>query len=199
MLRGSRAIAPVVLTWAALLCGCVHQPTRPSAPIPADLAQLERWQSHGRIAVSAAENGGSGSFTWNQSRDQSNVDIHGPIGIGSVNLKLHGDASRPQVELRTAKGAVFEGDAAWHELEASLGAPVPAGYLRYWMLGLPAPGEHQWISQDPQGASTLEQSGWRIEYQQYSADSGARVPTRIRAVNGDARIRIVIDAWQLGR
>lgn len=197
-MRGLRAIAPVLI-WAAVLSGCAHQPTRPSGPIPSDLGQLEHWQSRGRIAVSATENGGSGSFTWNQDRDQSNVDIHGPIGIGSVNLKLRGEASRPQVELRTAKGEVFEGDAAWRELEASLGASVPAGYLRYWMLGIAAPGEHQWISQDPQGSSTLEQGGWRIEYQQYSADPGARVPTRIRAINGDARVRIVIDTWQLGR
>jgi len=196
---GLRAIAPGALAIAMLLSGCVHQPTRPSGPVPADLGQLEHWQSHGRIAVSAADSGGSGSFTWNQDRDQSNVNIHGPIGIGSVNLQLRGDPSSPHVELRTAKGQVFEGDAAWRELEASLGAPVPAGYLRYWMLGLPAPGDHQWISQDPQGSSTLEQSGWRIEYQQYSADAGARVPTRIRAVSGDARVRIVIDAWQLGR
>ena len=199
MIRRSRAFAPGALALAMLLSGCVHQPTRPSGPIPADLAQLEHWQSHGRIAVSAAESGGSGSFTWNQERDLSNVDIHGPIGIGSVNLKLRGDPSRPEVELRTGKGQVFEGDAAWRELEASLGAPVPAGYLRYWMLGLPAPGDHQWIAQDPQGSSTLEQSGWRIEYQQYSVDAGARVPTRIRAVSGDARVRIVIDTWQLGR
>ena len=199
MLPRLRAIAPTALLWAGLLSGCAHQPTRPSGPLPADLSQLEHWQSRGRIAVSAAENGGSGSFTWNQDRDQSNIDIHGPIGIGSVNLKLRGDPSRPQVELRTAKGEVFEGDAAWRELEATLGASVPAGYLRYWMLGIPAPGDHQWISQDPQGSSTLEQSGWQIEYQQYSEDRGARVPMRIRAVSGDARVRIVIDAWQLGQ
>jgi outer membrane lipoprotein LolB len=199
MLSRLRAIAPAVLMSAALLSGCAHEPTLPSVPIPADLAQLDRWQAHGRIAVSGAENGGSGSFNWQQLRDQSNIDIHGPIGIGSVDLKLRGSPSDPQVELRSANGQVFAGDAAWRELEARLGAPVPAGYLRYWMLGLPAPGDHQWISQDPQGSATLEQSGWEIEYQQFSADPGARVPMRIRAVNGTARVRIVIDSWQLGR
>jgi outer membrane lipoprotein LolB len=198
MLRRLRAIVPAALACATVLSGCAHQPTRSSEPLPADLAQLEHWQSHGRIAVSAAGSGGSGSFTWEQERDQSNVDIHGPIGIGSVNLRLRGAPEHPQLELRTAKGDVFQGDAAWSELEASLGAPVPAGFLRYWMLGLPAPGEHRWLAQDPQG-STLEQSGWQIEYQQYSDSSGARVPMRIRAVSGDARVRIVIDTWHLGR
>jgi outer membrane lipoprotein LolB len=194
-----RTILPAGLMWATLLSGCAHQPTRPAGPIPADLMQLERWQAHGRIAVSATESGGSGSFTWQQVRDQSDVHIRGPIGIGSVNLQLRGDIKHPQVELHSANGEVFQGDAAWRELEARLGAPVPAGYLRYWMLGLPAPGEYQWLAQDPQGSSTLAQSGWQIEYQQYSETSGSRVPMRIRAANGDARVRIVIDAWQLGR
>jgi outer membrane lipoprotein LolB len=66
-------------------------------------------------------------------------------------------------------------------------------------LGVPALGQYQWLSQDPQGSATLEQSGWQIEYQQYSDDAGARVPKRIRAANGQARVRIVIDSWQLGR
>ncbi|HEU4652992.1 MAG TPA: lipoprotein insertase outer membrane protein LolB [Steroidobacteraceae bacterium] len=199
MIRCMRALAPVIAAFVALLSGCAHQPTLPTGPIPADLSQLERWQAHGRIAVSGPENGGSGSFNWQQQRDRSDIAIHGPIGIGSVNLKLHGNANDPKVELRTTKGEVFEGDMAWRELEARLGAPVPAGYLRYWMLGLPAPGEYQWLSQDPQGSATLEQSGWQIEYQQYSDDPGARVPKRIRAANGLARVRIVIDSWQLGR
>jgi outer membrane lipoprotein LolB len=194
-----RSIAASALLFAAMLAGCAHQPTRPSGPIPADLAQLDRWHARGRIAVSGAENGGSGSFDWEQQRDFANVDIHGPIGIGSVNLKLRGDAAHPRVELRSSKGESFAGDAAWRELEARLGAPVPAGYLRYWMLGLPAPGEHRWIAQDPQGSATLEQSGWQIEYQQYSDDPGARVPVRIRALSGAARVRIVIDRWRLGQ
>jgi outer membrane lipoprotein LolB len=149
--------------------------------------------------VSGTENGGSGSFDWQQQRDVSDVAIHGPIGIGSVNLKLRGDAAHPRVELRSSNGQSFEGDAAWRELEARLGAPVPAGYLRYWMLGVPAPGEHQWLARDPQGSATLEQSGWQIEYQQYSDDPGARVPVRIRALNGAARVRIVVDQWHLGQ
>jgi outer membrane lipoprotein LolB len=194
-----RSIAAGALVFAAMLAGCAHQPTRPSGPIPADLTQLDRWHAHGRIAVSAAQNGGSGSFDWEQQRDFSNVDIHGPIGIGSVNLKLRGDATHPRVELRSSKGESFEGDAAWRELETRLGAAVPAGYLRYWMLGLPAPGDHQWLTEDPHGSATLEQSGWQIEYQQYSDDPGARVPVRIRASNGAARVRIVIDRWRLGQ
>jgi outer membrane lipoprotein LolB len=121
------------------------------------------------------------------------------VGIGSVQFEVDGSADDPEVKLRTSDGTTLESQAAWDELEHRLGAPVPAGSLRYWILGIAAPGEHEWHPADAQGMTALDQAGWRIEYQQYSAESGARVPTRIRAASGDTRVRIVIDRWQLGR
>ena len=44
----------------------------------------------------------------------------------------------------------------------------------------------------------LEQDGWRIEYR-YSDEFGARLPTRIRAASGEARVRIAIDRWSFDR
>ena len=90
-------------------------------------------------------------------------------------------------------------DAAWDELETRLGASVPAGNLRYWMLGLAAPGEHEWHEPGSDGVVTLQQGGWRIDYQRYSTEPGARVPVRMSASNGEARVRIVVDRWQLGQ
>ena len=127
------------------------------------------------------------------------MQIRGPVGVGSVRLELHGDPSSPALTLETADGRKLESTAAWDELEARLGAPVPAGNLRYWMLGLAAPGEHQWHEPGPDGVVTLEQGGWRIDYQRYSTEPGARVPVKISASNGAARVRIVVDRWQLGQ
>ena len=77
---------------------------------------------------------------------------------------------------------------------------MPAGNLRYWMLGLAAPGEHRWHEPTADGVVTLEQGGWRIDYQRYSTEPGARVPVKHDARrNGDARVRIVVDRWQLGQ
>ena len=90
-------------------------------------------------------------------------------------------------------------EAAWDELEARLGAAVPAGQLRYWMLGLAGARRARWIEASEDGVTTLEQSGWRIDYQRFSTDPGARVPVRMRAASGDARVRIVVDRWRLGQ
>ena len=147
------------------------------------------------MGVSGAQGGGSGSFEWVQDQDRADIQIRGPVGIGSVKLQVSGNEDDPDVTLQTGDGVILQAQAAWDELEARLGAPVPAGRLRFWMLGLAAPGEHRWL----ETPRTLEQDGWSIEYQQFSSDAGASVPTRMRARSGATNVRIVIDRWQLGQ
>jgi outer membrane lipoprotein LolB len=190
----------IVLLCFALLAGCATTPSgRPGTALPENLQDLDRWQARGRLGVSGPETGGSGSFDWQQHGDRADVQIRGPVGVGSVRLHLKGEGARPQLKLETANGQTLESDAAWSELEARLGAAVPAGNLRYWMLGLAAPGEHQWHENNEEGVVTLEQGGWRIDYQRYSSDPGARVPVKLQAVSGAARVRIVVDQWRLGQ
>ena len=188
-----------VLLLSGALAGCAS--TRPGAggPIPQDLSELNRWQAHGRLGVSGPDSGGSGSFDWQQRGDRADIRIRGPVGVGSVRLQMEGGADRPDLRLETGNGQTLESDDAWRELEARLGAPVPAGSLRYWMLGVAAPGEHRWLEPAADGTKTLEQGGWRIDYQRYSEEAGARVPVKFRAVSGDARVRIVVDRWLLGQ
>lgn len=182
---------------AALLGGCVTaKAPRTETPAPAaDPAQLKNWRATGRIAVSGEGGGGSGSFDWQQRADEADVQIRGPVGIGSVTLQLRGDPENPQLRLQTGD-QVLESEQALQELEARLGAAVPAGRLRYWMLGVAAPGQHQWSQPDAKGAVALEQDGWRIDYQRYSDEFGSRVPVRMQANSGSARVRIVIDRWR---
>lgn len=193
------------LSWPALamVCliaaGCATAPTAPGTAIPPDLKDLDRWQARGRLGVSGSENGGSGSFEWRQRGDVANVQIRGPVGIGGVHMEMRGSGATPGLTLETSDGLKLESDAAWAELQNRLGTSVPAGNLRYWMLGVAAPGEHRWHEENEHGVVTLEQDGWRIDYQRYSDEPGARVPMRITATSGDARVRIVVDRWQLGQ
>jgi outer membrane lipoprotein LolB len=184
-----------------LICaGCAVTPKQPTgAPASVDLGQLDAWQARGRLGVSGPETGGSGSFEWQQRGDRTDLQIRGPVGVGSVRLQLRGDPASPDLKLETSDGRKLESDDAWNELEARLGASVPAGSLRYWILGLAAPGEHRWHEPTSDGVVTLEQGGWRIDYQRYSTEPGARVPVKMSASNGAARVRIVVDRWRLGQ
>jgi outer membrane lipoprotein LolB len=182
----------------ALFAGCTATAPR-TPPAPVSIESLDHWQARGRIGISGTEGGGSGTFEWQQQADVAKVQIRGPVGIGSVQLQVQGDAANPQLQLKTGDGATLESDAAWSELEARLGANLPAGNLRYWLLGLAAPGEHEWSAANDAGETSLQQQGWRIDYQRYSNEFGAKLPSRLRATSGSARVRIVIDRWQLDR
>jgi outer membrane lipoprotein LolB len=176
-----------------LVSACVAPVPRSEGPEQAvDLATLSQWRATGRMAVAADGSGGSGSLDWEQQGNQTRIRIQGPIGIGGMNLVLEGDA----VQLEASDGRRLESQAAWTELEARLGAPVPARNLRYWMLGIPAPGPSQWRSEA--SPKTLEQDGWVIVYERSILQSGAQLPTRLTATSGASRVRLVIDRWVLG-
>jgi outer membrane lipoprotein LolB len=185
-----RLASPVsIVAIVAVLTGCASAPkldvhTR-------DPAHLQAWQANGRMAVAGANGGGSGSFTWRQTGSAAVVQLRGPIGIGSLRLLIDDQALRIDI----GDGQILESAAAEAELASRLGAEVPAQSLRYWLLGLPAPGEHAWLQTGDTAA--LEQNGWRIDYQKYAVNSGARLPAKFVAVSGPAKVRIVIDRWRL--
>ena len=193
-------LAALLIAVLAIASGCQTPAPRPTtSPAPErDLHDIDRWQASGRLGVASREGGGSGSFDWQQRGDHAEVQIRGPAGIGSVRMEVEGDPSAPRLRLETSDGQVLESEDAWHELEARLGATVPAGNLRYWMLGIAAPGEHRWLTREAEGTASLEQDGWRIDYQRYAQQPiGARVPMRIEATSGDTRVRIVVNRWRL--
>lgn len=194
MSPAQRAGIPLAaLGFALFLAACTTAPRIDGPQQPVDLATLQNWQASGRIAVAASGTGGSGSFDWEQQGTKTAVRIQGPVGIGGLRLELDGDA----VMLEASDGRRLQAEAAWVELEARLGAPVPARNLRYWLLGIPAPGEFQWLPAEPPLA-TLEQASWRIAYERFGDSSGTRLPTRLTATSGESRVRLIIDRWQLG-
>jgi len=175
---------------AAILAGCASSPPQPSVPLRAP-GDLQNWQASGRMAVSGAQDGGSGSFVWKQHGNAADVQLRGPIGIGSLALQIDDRA------LRIDTGEqVLEAAAANAELAARLGAEVPTQALRYWLIGQPAPGEHTWLQQTAD-AATLAQNAWRIEYQKYGVVDGVRMPLKLTASSGPAKVRIVVDRWKI--
>jgi len=186
LVRVGRAVVAVV---ALFVAACTTAPIVVDAP--RDVSDLGTWQVNGRMAVSGAEGGGSGSFIWRQEGDRSDVQLRGPLGVGSLRLTLDGEALR----IETADGQALEAEDAQAELKARLGASVPTAALRYWLLGRAAPGQHRLEATEQ--AAVLEQGGWHIDFQRFGVTGGARLPMRWVAVNGPAKVRVIVDKWQL--
>jgi outer membrane lipoprotein LolB len=185
--RVSRLSLPIFL--AIAIAGCAT--TRTTQNTVSDPADLHEWQASGRIAVSGANEGGSGSFTWQQQGADAIVQLHGPVGIGSLRIAL----SDTNIDIKTGDGHHYTADDAEAELADRLGAKVPAQDLRYWLVGVAAPGAHEWSN--AVDSATLVQHEWRIDYQRFGTTSGLRLPTKLVAASGSAKVRIVIDRWKL--
>jgi outer membrane lipoprotein LolB len=184
--HASRAVVLVSLILAA---ACKTVPTDSARSVSPET--LRFWQASGRIAVSGQDGGGSGSFVWRQQGEESDVQIRGPLGVGSLHLMLSDDA----LKVQTGDGQSLTATDAQAELESRLGATIPTHSLRYWFLGLPAPGEHD--LQAAVDSTTLQQESWRIDFQRYASTGGVRLPMRWVAVNGPAKVRVIVDKWQL--
>jgi len=183
---GARRIVCEVLLGAC----ATHTPRIENRASGVALASIESWHAKGRLGVSNGDKGGSGSFVWDQDKDRSTVQLSGPVGVGSVRLDLRGSA----LAIQTADGQAFESQAALDELRSRLGAEVPVEKLRYWIVGLAAPGPHRWLTD----GTELEQDGWHIAYQDFLEDAGVRLPTKLVASSGPARVRVLIDRWEMG-
>lgn len=174
-----------------LLAACMTQPqliTGVSNTRTADA--LHSWQARGRIGINAAQQSGSGGFTWAQQAALSEVQLRGPVGIGAFSLSLDGSA----LTIRGSDGTQYDADAALHELQLRLGTPLPVASLRYWLLGLAAPGEPRWLDDQH---NQLEQDGWQVTYEAWATRGELRLPVRLSLTRADARIRIVVQSWNL--
>jgi outer membrane lipoprotein LolB len=202
-LRATRAsLAAVVAVAALVLASCRTAPPTaiigPGADAPwpeqrSALEKFDRYSLEGRVAVAANGQGFSASLRYQQQPLRSNLALDGPLGIGGLRVALDGQ----DLEIATSRGEKLDGDAARAELERRLGFALPLSELRWWLLGVPAPGE---VSVD-QNADSGEirgftQSGWRVSINTRAAALGFSLPQRLTAEREGARLKLLVERWQ---
>jgi outer membrane lipoprotein LolB len=179
---------------ALALTGCAAPPRMPEGAIAPDPALLQQWTASGRLAVKAGDDGGSGAFVWSQDGATSRLDLRGPLGAGAVSLTV----APGTLSLADGAGRVLDAEAARTDLQARLGADLPWNHLRYWMLGVAAPGEGASVG-DATAAPlrVIEQSGWRLAYESFGTVQGISLPQRFSAERGRVRVRVIVDDWSV--
>lgn len=183
-----------------LLAGCSITPPRPQ---PLDnqqawqqhrqkLATLHDWRLSGRLGIQTGHEGWHLSLDWQQHNGDYTIRITAPLGQGSLLLK--GDAAG--VILETSDGESVSAQDPTLLLYQQLGWKVPVASLRYWVLGLPAPGAAVETVDEYGRLSHLQQSGWEIEFLDYEIQQGVELPGRVFINNHQAKVRLVIGEWQ---
>ena len=188
-----RRVAPLIV--AAVLAGCAAAPRM--APITGaaiDPLQVTEWTATGRLAIAVGPEGGSGSFTWLQHGGTTDLQLRGPLGAGSTRIVTDGQA----VTVTDANGISVDTEAARTRIRARLGTDLPLAEMRYWMLGLTAPGSVAQVRGGGPGSSrVIDQAGWTVIYDPFTTAHGWSVPARLTVASGAARIKVVMDDWRL--
>jgi outer membrane lipoprotein LolB len=186
-----------------LLAACAPAPTRPAVVVErerAEVMQAEReravaaapdWGFTGRVAVSTGGDGGSGRIEWTQRGADFDVRLSAPVTRQSWRLQRAGGSAR----LEGLEGGPREGTDAEALLFEATRWRLPVADLAAWVRGVRGPGTPATLEFDDAGRiKAIEQSGWRIEYGDWTAGP-LPMPTRVRAGQGDARVRLAIEAW----
>lgn len=194
-----RNISLLLLTLT--LAACSQTPPRPLPDInpqyswqlrQQQLQQLTHWQLSGRLAVQSEHEAWHMSLMWEQRSEHYSLNIIAPLGQGS--MRLHGDSN--QVMMITDEGETHTADNPERLLFQQLGWKVPVSALRYWVLGLPAPGSFQQKLDDFGRLTRLEQAGWEIRFHNYQPQGGVELPRKVFINNHLAKVKLVVSDWQ---
>jgi outer membrane lipoprotein LolB len=179
-----------------LLAACASLPTRP--PLLADqqrdfLQELAAFSFTGRAVMEGHD--ANPYIEWQQRRGVAKVRLTGPARVGGIRVEY--SAERLRIETGSA---VKRDDEAEHLLKTELGFVPPFESLRYWVLGLPAPGSPSVPVLDAGGQlQQMEQLGWVITYRRHvdveTAAGSLRLPALLTASREGLGLRLVIDRW----
>lgn len=188
---------------ALVLVGCAT--TRaPRTLLPpeaqeAALRDLDGFSMRGRANIRAGDEGFNvPSLEWKQDDDAASVKLSSSLG-GGITISWQPGSLR----LRSSRGQQFEGAEAEQVLRDELGFVPPFDALRYWVMGLEAPGEA--ATQRELGESgrldELTQQQWRIQYDEWMSVSspagGVQVPKRLTVTRDDLRLKVLARRWKL--
>ncbi len=141
------------------------------------IAKLENWKLSGKLGFRAPQQGGSAALNWTQEKDNYQLVLSGPFGVGSA--KIYGDDKTAEM----LYGDTIYRHRASQQLAMQLtGLPLPVNALSWWARGLPSPTLPS-ATDLATGADGLargfDQAGWQLSFSRYKQTDGGILPGKI--------------------
>lgn len=158
------------------------------------LSELHDWQAEGRIAVKQGNKGGNATFVWRQRGEHFDIKLFGPFGSGAVYIT----GNNQQVQLKEANGKIHTAQSPEALLQKVAGWQVPLSGLRYWLRGLPIPGDKMKKQRLGEGGTLthFQQDGWIIDYESYHHDNALPLPWKMQLINRKLKVKILVKSWK---
>ncbi|WP_413739013.1 lipoprotein insertase outer membrane protein LolB [Sodalis sp. RH21] len=196
-----------VLPLASLiLAACsVHTPTGPAKSQTSpewrqheqSVAQLTHYQTRGSFAYISGSQKVYARFNWQQTGpDRYRLLLTNPLG--STELDLNVQPGMAQVT--NNQGKKYISDNPQEMITKLTGMNIPLENLRKWMLGLP--GDASDFTLDDRGLLkqvNYDQDGhkWTVTYLGYRDDTQPALPANLELHQGEQRIKLKMDNWNL--
>jgi outer membrane lipoprotein LolB len=209
----TREFALAALVVIVALAGCRTAPVPTTVPGPgadapwpvqrAALEKLETWSLNGKVAVAANGQGFTANLRYHQQPRRADLALDGPLGIGGMRIAL----ADQSLAVTNSRGEALDGEAARAEIERRLGVALPLDELRWWLLGLPAPGPSE-VETAPGGDEVrgFVQNGWHVAIATRAPALGFALPQRLvvermrdaaaGTAGGGARLKLFVERWQ---
>jgi outer membrane lipoprotein LolB len=176
--------------------GCAGGRTRPAAVDTMHLAGLARWRLEGRIAVQTPDDAWQASLAWDHEGRQDRLLVSGPLNQGTVSIVLQDDL----ILINEGNGnerISRDPDALMKE---KLGFSIPLQSLRYWVLGISAPGEaSEELDVYPDGRlKHLKQAEWSLDYERYRDWDRFVLPQKVLIQGRSLKLKLFADEWTVG-
>ena len=156
------------------------------------LAAFSRFSFLGRLALRTSQDALNARIRWRQDGDEYRIRMGGLIGEAAFELR----GGTEGVELRAQDG-VHRADSPEALLREHTGWSFPLQGLRYWVLGVTAPGAAvEALELDHEGRPEhFFQSGWRIVYRRYVGVRDIALPERLDLERARLEARLVVGRW----
>jgi len=193
MARLARRLSKLLALLPALaLFGCAAPMPREALGPGTEPALIKGFQLSGRIAVKYDDQGFSGGLRWQRSGESDDLLFLSPLGQGVAHVErdAHG------VTLTAPNQPPYHAMDTAQLTQQVLGWSLPLDGLRYWVLGVAAPGSAATPEVDAdKRLARLTQQGWRIDYLGYKRVDGTDLPGKIFLQRDEVEVKLVIDAW----
>lgn len=162
------------------------------------LRDLSAFTLSGNATVISTHDSIRAGLKWTQDAGESRVRLSGTFA-GSVTVTWQPGA----VRLESSKGQRLQGAEAEQALVDELGFIPPFEALRYWVLGLEAPGEPaiERTTSDSGRIEELKQQQWRIRYKEWRnvrvRGGAVAVPRQMTVSRDDLRLTVIVRKWEL--
>lgn len=176
----------LILLLTACSTAPIHKEVGYSRAATRSLNVQDPWSLQGRLSIADANDSWQAEIFWEHQPGIDQIKLSGPVGQGAVAIHLTKDF----VTVSRGNGVVESSDRPEEFISQQVGLLVPIRSLRYWVIGLPMPG--QAVDEVLGG---FKQADWLVDYQQMQQVGGKSMPRKVTVKNDQVKLKLFIDQW----